>query len=546
MIPFVHDATSATATFLFTDVEGSTQVLKTHRDDYPSILADHHRILRAAFAANGGREVDNQGDSFFVAFARVKDAVLAAATGQRALTEHAWPDRANVRVRMGIHTGEADFTADRYIGMSVHRAARISSVGHGGQVLVSSTTVGLLDDEENLPGVALRNLGEHRLKDIAKPVQLYQLDIQGLRNDFPPLSSEPREPNRRMRAALVAVALVALAAVAVAAVWLSRDGPPPAIVPNSLVRFDPDTLEPTDVFPIGGGADFVLSAGGYVWVTHYILRDADSGELRNSGDRTLTRVDPATGDVVVVGGGLAPCGLTADPSGDIWVANCFASGGKSANVVRVDAASLDFEATWPMPSGKGFIRSLAYGGGSLWVADVFSGAPNPQCCTVMQVDPETGRRHPISIGKLEGAMAWSEGYGDLWITDFPVGDISRLHTPTEDIETVRDVVFCPGNLVVDGDTVWVGDWCSPTVARVPAVGSGSPQKIALPTPRGRTESSVWGIDAGADVIWAATPRYRSIWRVDPKTSTVTQIATPHLPSGIAADADAVWVSVRDG
>src|SRR5262249_56978487 len=131
-----------TATFLFTDIEGSTELLRSHRSEYAAILADHHRILREHFAAHDGREVDNQGDSFFVAFARARDAVLAAAACQRALAGHRWEGGAKVRVRMGIHTGEAELSVDRYVGLSVHRAARIGAAGHGGQVLVSPTTAG--------------------------------------------------------------------------------------------------------------------------------------------------------------------------------------------------------------------------------------------------------------------------------------------------------------------------------------------------------------------------------------------------------------------
>ena len=97
---------------------------------------------------------------------------------------------------------------------------------------------------------------------------------------------------------------------------------------------------------------------------------SSSGALRNAGDRTLTRVDPSTGKATVVGGGLAPCGLAADPSGDVWVANCFEPGsGQTANIVRVDAKTLAFKATWPVPGGHGFYRGLAYGGGSIWVSD---------------------------------------------------------------------------------------------------------------------------------------------------------------------------------
>ena len=303
MMAAMHDATRATATFLFTDIEGSTQLLKSHRGEY-TVLADHHRLLREAFTAHGGREIDNQGDAFFVAFNRAEDAVLAAAACQRALAEHSWPAGGSLKVRMGIHTGEADLAVDRYVGLSVHRAARICAVGHGGQVLVSQTTVSHLeDDEEDLPGIALRDLGERRLKDISRPVRLYQLDIDGLRTRFPPLSiSEPPKPNRRKRIGLAAAALLIAGAIATTLALVSRDQPPPKVLPNSLVRIDPNTLKPTEVVPIGDAPDIVVAAGGYLWVTHHVLRDFNSSALRNAGDRTLTRVDPTTGKVVVVGG----------------------------------------------------------------------------------------------------------------------------------------------------------------------------------------------------------------------------------------------------
>ena len=136
-----------TVTFLFTDIEGSTRLLKQLRDGYEELLAEHQRILRKAFDAHGGREIDTQGDSFFVAFPRAKDAVAAAVEGQRDLAEHAWPEGAEVRVRMGVHTGEPTVGEERYVGIGVHRAARIGAAGHGGQVLVSQTTRELLRDD---------------------------------------------------------------------------------------------------------------------------------------------------------------------------------------------------------------------------------------------------------------------------------------------------------------------------------------------------------------------------------------------------------------
>jgi DNA-binding NarL/FixJ family response regulator/class 3 adenylate cyclase len=179
---------SGTVTFLFTDIEGSTLLLRQLRERYGDLQAAHGRLLRAAFEEAGGQEIDTQGDSFFVAFRRPKDAVLAATAAQQALADEDWPEGVEVRVRMGIHTGDASLAADRYLGLSVHRAARICSAGHGGQVLLSQTTNALLEDEEEeLPGVSIRDLGAQRLKDFDRPIHIYQLVAPQLRDEFPPL-----------------------------------------------------------------------------------------------------------------------------------------------------------------------------------------------------------------------------------------------------------------------------------------------------------------------------------------------------------------------
>jgi predicted ATPase/class 3 adenylate cyclase len=177
---------TGTVTLLFTDIEGSTRLLERLGDRYVEVLAEHRRLLRAAFAQFDGREVDTEGDAFFVAFAKASEAVAAAVAGQQALAAHLWPGRAVLRVRMGIHTGEPILVADDYAGLDVHRAARICAAGHGGQVLLSQATRDLLGDE--LPfGSGLRDLGEHRLKDLTRPERLFQLAIPGLPAEFPAL-----------------------------------------------------------------------------------------------------------------------------------------------------------------------------------------------------------------------------------------------------------------------------------------------------------------------------------------------------------------------
>jgi predicted ATPase/class 3 adenylate cyclase len=179
---------SGTVTFLFTDVEGSTRLLARLRGRYAEVLGEHQRLLRAAFDEHDGREVHTEGDGFFVAFARASDAIAAAVSAQRALASQRWPEGVDVRVRMGVHTGEAEVRQDDYVGLDVHRAARICAAGHGGQVLISSSTRELVADELP-PDVALRDLGEHRLKDLELPEHLFQLVVGDLPADFPPLAS---------------------------------------------------------------------------------------------------------------------------------------------------------------------------------------------------------------------------------------------------------------------------------------------------------------------------------------------------------------------
>jgi predicted ATPase/class 3 adenylate cyclase len=171
--PDMRDLPGGTVTFLFTDIEGSTRLLHEHGNRYAELLSEHRRVLREAFARYRGVEVDTQGDAFFVAFARASDALAAASDGQAAL--HGGP----ISVRMGLHTGEPVTTDEGYVGIDVHRAARIAAAGHGGQVLLSQATRELVADE------VVRDLGDHRLKDLSAPERLYQLGDA----DFPRLKT---------------------------------------------------------------------------------------------------------------------------------------------------------------------------------------------------------------------------------------------------------------------------------------------------------------------------------------------------------------------
>jgi class 3 adenylate cyclase len=207
---------SGTVTFLFSDIEGSTRLLRELGERWEEALAAHNRILRDAFAEAGGREVDRQGDAFFAVFPQARSAVAAAASAQRTLASEQWPEGAQLRVRMGVHTGEPSVGGEGYLGVDVVRAARICSAAHGGQVLVSETTHALVGGKE------LKDLGVHHLKDMEHPERLFQLELPDLPGEFaaprtldrpeaaPPVPMAGREVELGLRAAELAQRLEGL------------------------------------------------------------------------------------------------------------------------------------------------------------------------------------------------------------------------------------------------------------------------------------------------------------------------------------------------
>ena len=175
---------AGTVTFVFSDIEGSTELLKRLGDGYGELLSEHRRLVRETFGAHGGVEIDAQGDAFFFAFARARDAATAAVETQRAHGVHAWPQGERVRVRMGLHTGEPAVGDEGYLGLDVVRAARICTAGQGGHVLLSEATKALLGS--SLPdGVSVHPMGERRLKDIDEPERVYELVIDGVEQPEP-------------------------------------------------------------------------------------------------------------------------------------------------------------------------------------------------------------------------------------------------------------------------------------------------------------------------------------------------------------------------
>lgn len=173
---------------LFSDIEGSTVLLRRLGDRYGETLSAQRALLRAAFSAHRGQEMGTEGDSFFVVFESAGDAVRSCVAAQRSLSGHDWPGGVAVRVRMGLHSGEPVRHEDGYAGLDVHRAARIAAAAHGGQVVLSEATRQLV--ASRLPGgVSVRDLGWHWLKDLEGPERIYQLVAAGLAEEFPPLKS---------------------------------------------------------------------------------------------------------------------------------------------------------------------------------------------------------------------------------------------------------------------------------------------------------------------------------------------------------------------
>jgi streptogramin lyase len=203
-------------------------------------------------------------------------------------------------------------------------------------------------------------------------------------------------------------------------------------------------------------------------------------------------------------------------------------------VIRVGAKTLAFKQTLPAPGGDSFYRGVAYGGGSLWLSQVGGGT------TVVEINPETGTHKTIPLKRSSGALAWSEGYGDLWITNFDEGSLTRLHAAPLSLHTVEGAAVHPGSVLVDGNVVWAGDWSAPQLARLSAVGPPRLRNIRLP---GGT-AGIWDIAVGADAVWAASPDDDALWRIDPKTNTVTRVNLPYPPTGVTADTTNVWVTVR--
>jgi YVTN family beta-propeller protein len=503
---------SGTVTFLFTDIEGSTQLVKRLGGRYSEVHAEHQRILRAAFAAHDGHEVDTQGDSFFVAFRRAKDAVAAAVAAQRDVAAHAWPDGADVKVRMGLHTGEPHVGEDRYVGLGVHKAARIAAAGHGGQVLLSRTTRELVEDELP-PGVTIRDLGERRLKDLERPEQLSQLVVEGLPSEFGSLKTLDVELARRRRRMYAGAALIGVLAAAVAipvfALGQRSGGSSATVEPNSLAIIDPASNKVSGSVPTGVRPSSVAGGAGSIWVA-------------NLDDRTLSRIDPKTQSVQrTLPLDATPTGI-ASGSGAIWVAN-----GLLGTVSRVDPSIDDVTETIDVTE-RSSSGAVAVGEGFVWA--VYGNS------VLGKIDPRGNQLLTTGVvGASPSAIA--EGERSVWVANSGDNTVSRILPETAGAVGPTTVGRQPSGIAVGEGAVWVADRGDDLVTRIDA-SSGSATTISV----GRAP---FGIAVGVGAVWVANSDDGTVSRIDPvQKKEVERIQVGSRPVGVTVSDGRVWVTVQ--
>ncbi len=522
---------TGTVTFLFTDIEGSTRLLKQLGPAYDGVLAEHQRLLRESFESHGGREVDTQGDSFFVAFGSAGDAVASAAAAQRALHGHQWPEGADVRVRMGLHTGEPRPAGERYVGFGVHRAARIGAVGHGGQVLLSNATRELVEDE--LPAsTQVRDLGAFELKDLDRPERLFQLEIDDLPHAFPPLkarkAAEPRQVRRRTLLLALSGALLIATALAAFGLWLgSSDGGSVATATGGqAVAVDAATGEIDRRIPAGRTPNAIAAGEGAIW-----LVDADA--------RTLVRIDQASGELETFSTGATPTDVAVS-TGSVWVANgqrlqtTQFVGPVATAVARLDPATRAERANVALPYEEGDLSNLvdnhlAATEDALW-------AVTPDYA-VVRIEASSGAITATSTAVP--AVAVAAGGAGVWVLGLD-GRVARLDERTAR-PTARVRIPVPvTSIAVGEDAAWVTSASDGTLWRI--AGGTNPLLGTISLAPGAGDVAV-----GESAVWVTNPLAGTLSQVDPSTATVlSTIALDGTPLSVAVDGETVWVAAVEG
>ena len=536
----VPERPTGTVTFLFTDIEGSTQLLHELRERYDALQSRHAEILRAAFAAHDGHEIDTQGDAFFAAFGRARDALAAAIDAQRAFASEEWADGAVVRVRMGLHTGEPLLGSERYVGMGVNRGARICSAAHGGQVLLSNTTRELVEDD--LPDdVRVADRGEHKLKDLPRPERIFQLAIEGLPSTFPPLRTgnaptlvEGRErelaraaavalPSRLTRRwAGVGVALALAAAAVVTAFVLSEPNVSHTasrtlreVPPDSVGVIDVKSNRLVDAVPIGGRISGIAYGAGSIWVGDF-------------DGQTLVRIDPSIDKIVDT---VALPGRPTDivyTAGRVWVSSAGAG-----LLISIDPryGTIDRRITLHQAIYNQGLRPLyapmTAGVHGLWIGHNVS--------ALTRINPK--RAAPVKQLTLdEPVVGLADGTNVVWAVTGGSGRLVDVNPFSNTIESSTPLGL-GGHIAVDPQAVWAASWAGNDVWRLDPT-------TRKPTAIIHFGGLISGIALGAGGVWVANEFAGTVSRIDPRTNRV--VGTIRLgddPQALTVVGNRIWVAV---
>lgn len=530
----MRDLPSGTVTFLFTDVEGSTQLERQLRERYGEVLGEHQTIVRAAFAAHGGHEIDTQGDSFFYAFPRAKAAVDAAVDAQRELAAHAWPEGVEIRVRMGISTGEASLEGGRYVGFAVHRAARISAAGHGGQILLSSSTRDVVEADLGA-GLSIRDLGVRRFKDLPRPERVYQLVAEGLPSQFARLKTPDVELARKRRRMYAGAALVGLliAAIAIPVFALEGSEGGPTVEPNSVAIIDPGLNTVVGSVPVGIRPVGVATGEGSIWVA-------------NTDDKTVSRIDATTRRLmrtIAVSEYPSDIAVTRDSA---WVAL-----GGAQQVQRIapdhNEAGEVVEALGPQVGEVQRVCGrdqawLSAGGGALW----FVCTGGDDIADASRIDPQkTTRIDDALVSSSPAAVTFTDvafGLGSAWIADSGANSVRQIAALS--LDNVRSVTVGrrPSAVAVGLGSVWVANRDDDSVTRLIVGELTRPDTLAtIPVGDGPVDVAV-----SDDAVWVVNDGDRTISRIDPQTNqVVATIELDNEPVRVAAGDGLVWVTVQE-
>jgi class 3 adenylate cyclase/streptogramin lyase len=510
-----------TVTFMFSDVSGSTRLLRElGHESYRQALADYQRLLRESAGRQGGHEVDTQGDAFFFAFARAADAVRAAADAQRSLAGHDWPDGAPLRARIGLHTGEASLASGRYVGLSVHRAARVCAAAVGGQVLLSQASASVLEDEQ-LGELRLRPLGRRLLKDFDRPVQLHQLDVPGLPSRFP----RPRTARRKLSRmhVLLGAALLGLLIIVVAVLLAlvgRGSGEPTRLGPTSAGIIDPKTNDLAGEISLGFKSSLIAEGGGSVWIV-------------DPHRSTVTKIDPQTRKIAglpfALEAGTTPTGIAVG-GGSVWVAlnrsrslavvELGPEVGELRNEFVVDRASTGeraFSLTEPL--------LLAFGGGSLWALEVGTGE-------VWRIDPTTGGKTPLTEGVDGSSIAY--GHGFVWLGGQT--GVTRLDPDTGKPRPLPLTLAYSASeaLAIGPDRVWFAASAEPFLFSI------EPRTMRFT--KLDLGPGVTAIAVDDHGVWVANNIDGIVTRVDPDTGPVATIPLGNTPGGIVSSSGLLWTT----